>query len=26
MARGTPAEIVGNEELGRIYFGKGTGQ
>lgn len=25
-ARGTPAEIVGNEELGRIYFGKGTGK
>jgi len=26
MARGTPAEIVANEELGRIYFGKGAGR
>ena len=25
MARGTPDEIMANEELGRIYFGKGEG-
>lgn len=25
MARGTPAEIMANEELERIYFGKGEG-
>ncbi len=26
MAQGTPAEIVANKELGRIYFGNGAGK